>query len=306
MVSLRWYKIQRGAKVLTLQGFFLFINCFVCLKLDGQITHNQQEGDSLFDLKKADETQYYKYTFDTKRAILLKFHKGRVLKYQFITAKTDSLQIDTSYFDNGFTIFAKKPNGKKVYHSLQIFNRHDQFSLIIAARSPADGNLGYGASYFYYSNKRIASIIKEDRSHNIKKVVHFKRNGGIGSEETLDSAGRMIGLVVYNVKGKVDFKMRNTKEFTVREQWDGKGHLVQIDSLDQSNLHTGHLVRYYTTGVVKVRIPYENGLVDGVVVHYYPTGKVEKTETYSQNRKSGEHIFYNKDGQVRKRQIIQK
>lgn len=283
--------------------FTVIVICLLKLSLAGQSQADTVlEGKLLLNLKNAQPTKYYRYPLDRDRATLLKFDKGLVVNYKFELKSTDNLKIDTLRFTDGFHIVLKNKEGKRMYNEIMI-DKKNKLYLMIWGLSPVNHSSLYGSSYSYYSNKKLASIREYDEIDKITRNRHYERDGRFGSEETRDSLGKYITMVVYNSKGEIDFKMQRKDSAIVREQWGGKGWLQQIDSLDYNNVHEGNLVVYYPNKTIKARIPYKKDKVTGIVYHYYPDGKLEKTENFIENKKTGAYILYNQDGSIKKKGV---
>lgn len=280
----------------------LFIFFFSLKLLSQNIKDSILSGDSLLNLNQAVPNAYYRFNIDDRRSTLIKFSKGEVIKCLFEKPVDDDLKIDTSYFEGGLTISLKNKSGISEFNTVKIYKKGDDLSLIIAARDPLNGNLGYGTSYYFYSNKQLSGVIKSINC--LKYSIRYERNGNKASDEIRDSLNKLREIVMYTSKNTIDWKMRILNNVTIREQYDGKGNLIQIDSTNSEHKHIGTVVCYYPSKIIKRRTPYFDGKINGINYTYFPNGNINTMETYVNGQKSGKYIHYNQNGTIKKEGFI--
>lgn len=261
------------------------------------------DGSILINLKRAKTNTFYKYIIANNCYTLIKFKDGKVIDYCFNSLSHTTLKIDTFYYTNknGFVIKLNK-NEKNPSNILRISKSKDVFYLCIAADDTLSTNY-YGNRFYYYSNKQLCSVINADPINKTTKTIKYTRKSLLELVEIRDSLDRFTDVTVYTKKGTLDFKMWRNNDITVREQYDGKGNLLQIDSTNAENKHIGTRVSYYLNKNIKVKIGYSDGKQNGICYTYYENGSLKATETYKFGRRSGKYIYYNKDGTIKKEGI---
>lgn len=257
-------------------------------------------GTTLINLKQANPNAFYKYLIADNCYTLIKFKDGKVIDYCFNSLSHSTLKVDTFYYTNknGFTIKLNKKE-KNPSNILRISKSKDVFYLCIGADDTLSENY-YGNRFYYYSNKQLCSVIKANPTNKTTQTIKYTRKGLLDGIETRDSLDKYTEVTVYTKTGTIDFKLWRNYDITVREQYDGKGNLMQVDSTNTEYKHVGTRVSYYLNKNIKVKIGYSDGKQNGICYAYYEGGALKGTETYVLGKRVGKYVYYNKDGTIKK------
>lgn len=284
----------------------ILLFCVLSLSVKSQnITDSILDGSTLLNLKQAKAGYFYRYIIDDNCSTLIKYKFGLIEEYKFIYPIVTNLNIDTIYHKdkNGLTIILSDNEKKRMFNELHIYNRKDDLYLMIVGRDTLHNNFTHSNMYFYYSNKQLCSVIKNNASKDTINTIKYTRDGKLSSVIIEDSSKIHKTAIIYTKKGAVDFKLRSNLGITVREQYDGKGNLLQVDSTNAEYKHIGTRVSYYLNKNIKEKIGYSDGKQDGIFYIYYENGVLKATETYKFGRRSGKYIYFNKDGTIKKEGI---
>ena len=285
--------------------FIALLWCVFSFSLMSQPLHDSVlDGTTLLNLKNARTNVFYKYVLDKNSYTLLKFKNGKVIDYIFNDYDKHKIKIDTFYYTDksGIAITLNKKI-KTPQNELRISKTKNDFYLVVTAIDIINHNYN-GNEYCYHSNKQLCltRIKRDDKFEETK----YTRKGKLSSIRIEDDFNRYKKATIYNKKGAIDFTMRTENGITVYEKFDGKNHLIKVDSTNADFKAIGTWVTYYPNGVLKTKIPFTDGLLDGIYYTYYESGAIKTIEVYILGNKAGKYIYYNKDGTIKKEVVYNK
>lgn len=256
------------------------------------------DGKKLMNLNNADTSKFYYYPLDSLRGTFIKLKQGKIINYQFKNLPNDSIvEIDTIYYENGLRIFQKNKLGVKINSNLSI-RKKASFSIIIHHEKNPKGN-----RYYYWKDGKVCSIDEYNPYTFTTKVTHYSRKGYKDWDGIMDKHGSRIRYFTFDKNGNYKLRLRTENGYYIQEIWNGKGFAKEIDTLSTNYIPVRQMVSFYSKDLVKLRLPFNNGLLQGDLLEYYPNGVLKKKVRFVKGQKDGEYFYYNRKGKLKKQGI---
>jgi antitoxin component YwqK of YwqJK toxin-antitoxin module len=139
-----------------------------------------------------------------------------------------------------------------------------------------------GEFTYYYESGKIKSVIKHFPNSNLSFAVFYSENEAVLSE----------GFYINQLKDSTWLNFTSS------------GAISSKESFLQNQLH-GEKIIYYTEGQIEngILIPlsisnYKKDLLDGLYTEFFSTGKIKKKGIFQNGLKDGEWLEYHPNGQI--------
>jgi|GEM_PF-1931269 hypothetical protein len=277
------------------------ITLSILLILGSHLLTAQQDtiSDLLFDLKKANPNNYYKYELDSTSYCLIKYNTKLEIDDVVFINQNELSKIDTVRHKKHNIKYSvinekKEKNGGELF----IFKKNNAFWI-----TGTSNNQENGKTYFYSGkNKKLVSV------YNMLNGEKY------GLDREFDDEGNVTIEYFYNKTLPLGFKWRKIyyegtnnlaeiatsyEKYAVNEVYHLNGNLNFIDTVDFIGNRIGHFKKYHDNGNIQEESFFKDGLRHGYTKYYYKSGQLHLEGNFNLGKKSGVIKYYYENGKLK-------
>lgn len=276
----------------------------ICLIIAGQSLVAQQDTitDLLFDLKKANLNNYYKYELDSVSYCLIKYDTKQKIKDLIFVNQTYGVnKIDT--FSNKYLVKyqAIDKNSIKTGGEVSV-NKKGGYTNNIHINGTLNDSEN-GKSYFYSGkDKKLVTVynMKNGKKYGIDREFHD--DGGIRLEEFYDEAmpmGFRWRKSYYKYPENIATIKTCYETYITDTLYYPDGKLKRISTVDFFHKRMGDFKKYYENGNIEEESIFDRGLRQGYTKFYYRNGQLRTEGDFNLGHKMGFYKCYYENGKLK-------
>lgn len=159
-----------------------------------------------------------------------------------------------------------------------------------------------GEFTYYHPNGKPKNISFFATNTPIVTTTMFHENGSILAEGNFYNKEKDGKWVYYNLSKKIvmEENYNKGKKQGISKVYDQNGKILLEECNWSNNKKHGRYTSYYTTGSIRIKMYYNQGIMHGLFENYYENGKTKTKGQYAKDFRKGKWITYNEKGREEK------